>query len=166
MTEFLLSRVVWGSVPDWITALGAFMIGTVAAVIGVVQFRLSGYQPDVDAWVDKSHRHIAVRVTNTGRMAGFVSAINVPRQGSLVYDVTYPGLTPNSGWATVRVPAFDVALIYLALLNPNDRFEARPTVDVWLGAKLCRKAQCDVDPSYNYDALLAQVPTATTHDGG
>jgi hypothetical protein len=72
---------------DWIGAIGHLLGGgaaVVALLFGVRQFRRGGFTYRLYTSIDEEGRVIRITVSNTGRLAGYITEVNVVNRRSIV----------------------------------------------------------------------------------
>jgi hypothetical protein len=155
--------VQWGTVPDWITAVGAVVLGIGVALLGVRQWRREGFLPKVEAWLDSRRAVVGMRVWNVGRGKGYVEKVLIIQERRKVvaetWPLTFPGVGDNGTWSRQPLAGADSVVLYVRRADGQVFPSEHLKVQVWLGAsgRITKPIRQDI---HSYDGLTAQLPNS------
>ena len=160
-TTLLASDVEWGTVPDWLTAVGALILGIGVALLGLYQWRREGFLPKVHAWLDSERSVVGIRVANAGRGKGHLDKIVIlhERQSAEAetWRLTFPGVSDDGTWQRQALDGSDAVVLYALRTDAHPFPSENLKVQVWLGAQ-ARITKSVSRDTHSYEGLTAQLP--------
>jgi hypothetical protein len=147
--------VDFGNVPGWISAVSTTLLGIVAGLFGWYQWRASGFRPVVVAVFETSRQRVAVEITNTGRTAGTVLAVE-PHPEDRVAQVPHVVVGANGGLPQPLEPGAVVLLVLRA--ESTAGFPAGTVIDTRFGPGSTSTVKPPTDSNLDLSSSASILP--------
>lgn len=153
------------SITDWISALSTSFLGGLGVVIGLWQWRASGFRPKYLAQSDHSGKAISFQITNRGRASGAIFSINVAAKLSrneFLYaeEIHFSGF-PEERFGPFTLPGLATTRI---IITSDDKLSENAVIRILAGTQPGKTVKIKAlrDHRMRFDGIKSLLPPGSS----